>query len=453
MPLIVASPMFLQNIDTTAIATALPSMAVSLGVPPLHLNLVVTAYLVSLAAFLPMSAWLSERFGARRMFCTAILLFSTASALSGVAGSLGVLVACRVLQGLGAALMLPVGRLILLQSVAPAGMLGAMTWFTVPPVLGRLLGPLVAGAILSVASWQWIFLVNIPLGLVIVLLVLVFVEDVKPEAPPSPFDLSGFLLIAIGLALLLAGLEAAGKGIVPAAVSGLAVVCGVIALGWYGWRSRAMAHPVLDLRILRLRSYRNNLFGAIPLRLAVFAVPFLLPLMLQLGFGLSPLASGVLSSAAGVGALSTRGFIRRALERFGFRRLLLGATAMTGVVYMSYALFSPATPHIVMFGVLFVGGLLGSLCLVSLGTLAFIDVPRERMSHATALSSVVQQLTSGGAVVLAGLMLGLFSGVRGGSGRLHWEDFAATFVVVGLTALLSMLAFRKLKPDVGKDMY
>jgi EmrB/QacA subfamily drug resistance transporter len=452
VPLIVASPMFLQNVDTSGIATALPRMAEWFHLPPLLLNLVLTVYAVSIAVFLPLSAWLAERFGARRVFCAAIILFSLASALSALATSLGILVACRVLQGLGAALMLPVSRVILLRSVPASALVGAMTWFTVPPVLGRLMGPLIGGAIVSVASWQWIFLINVPLGLLSVALTLAFVDDVAPAELAPRFDAIGFALMAIGLAALLAGLEGVHRDAVPLWITATACGVGVLTLAAYGWHSRRLAEPVLDLRILRYATFRTNLIGAAPLRLALLSAPVLLPLMLQLGFGLSPLMSGLLTAAAGIGSIATRGVIRPALTRFGFRRLLLVGTAMTTVTYMSYALFRPSTPVMLMFAVFFAGGTLTSLCMVSLNTLAYADVPQDRMSHAAALTAVAQQLIAGGAVVLCGLLLALFSTLRAGGGPLLWEDFAATFVALGLTALLSFRAFGRLPANVGDQL-
>ncbi len=453
VPLIVASPMFLQNIDTSAMAIALPSIAASLQVPALQLNLIITTYLLSLAVFLPMSAWLADRFGAKRMFCMAIVLFSLASALCGTATSLATLVVCRIIQGMGAAMMVPVGRLILVRSVPPSELITAMVWYTVPPTIGRLAGPLVGGAIVSVTSWHWIFFVNIPFGVVAVLLALVFVEDSRPEGPPPAFDVAGFLLIAIGLAAMLGALETAGKGLIPGWLSALAAAVGASALGLYGLRNRRRAESLIDLRVLAFRTFRTNALGAVPLRLAVLAVPFLLPFMLQMGFGLSPLASGLLTAASAVGALCTRGIMRWAIDRHGFRRLLLGATVLTSAIYMSYALFGPATPHALMFCVLFLGGVLTSICMVSLNTLGFAELPKERMSHATVVISMAQQLTAGFGVVLAAALLALFSRSHGGDGvHLLAQDFSATFVALGLTALLSLFSFVRLKPDDGDEL-
>ena len=308
--------------------TALPSIATSLAVPPLHLNLAITAYLLSLAVFLPLSGWLADRLGARRVFCMAIALFSLASTLCGLASSLPELVVFRILQGMGGAMMVPVGRLILLRAVPPEGMVAAMVWFTVPPVIGRMMGPLFGGAIVTFANWRWIFLVNIPFGLLAIALTLAFVRDDPPAVDPVPFDFGGFGLMALGLSLMLGALETAGRAMVPVAVSWLAALLGAVLLWLYTRHGRQRAHPLIDLAILRHRTFRLSVFGGLPLRIAIGAAPFLLPLMLQLGFGLSPLASGMLTMATSVGALGTRVVMAQAIRRFGFRSLLIGAAVL-----------------------------------------------------------------------------------------------------------------------------
>jgi len=454
VPFIVASPLFLQNLDSSAIATALPTIAASLQVPPLHLNLAITSYLLSLAVFLPLSAWLADRFGAKRVFCMAIAFFSLGSALCGMATSLPELVAFRVIQGLGGAMMIPVGRLILLRAVAPSQMVAAMVWFTVPPVLGRMAGPLFGGVIVTLTSWRWIFLVSVPFGILAILLTLAFVEDRHEATVPVPFDTKGFLLLGFGLSALLGAVETAGKAVAPVWVSWLVAGLGALALGLYYLRGRGQEHPVIDLRILRYATFRTNVIGALPLRLAIGASPFLLPLMLQLGFGLAPLTSGLLTVATAVGALATRLVMQRLIHGFGFRRLLVGATLLGGLVYMGYGLFTPATPHLLMFVVLMLGGLVNSLCMVALGTLGFSEIPKPRMSHATALSTMVQQLSVSFGVVLGAALVSAASWWHGGDGtRLQAGDFSPVFVTVGLITLLSLVPFLRLDPQVGAELH
>lgn len=454
VPIIVASPLFLQNLDSSVMATALPSIADSLQVPPLHLNLAITAYLLSLAIFLPVSAWLADRFGPKRVFCMAIAFFSLGSALCGAAQSLPEMVLFRVLQGLGGAMMVPVGRLILLRAVPPSEIVSAMVWFTVPPVMGRMVGPLFGGAIVSVASWRWIFLVNIPFGMLAILMAVLFVKDEPPLATaPIPFDTRGFAMLAVGLGTLLVAMETAGKAMAPLWVSGLAAASGALALTAYYRHGRNRAHPLIDLGILRYRTFRTNVLGAMPLRVAIGASPFLLPLMLQLGFGLSPLQSGTLTVATAIGALATRIVMKRAIHDLGFRRLLLVATVLTSLFYLSYSLFSPTTPHLLMFCTMMAGGLISSLCMVTLGTLGFSQVPKLRMSHATALSTMIQQLSVSFGVVLGATLVSVASWSHGGDGvHLQARDFSPAFVVIGVLTLLSLVSFVRLDPQEGSEL-
>ncbi|SFB98168.1 drug resistance transporter, EmrB/QacA subfamily [Polaromonas sp. OV174] len=454
VPIIVASPLFLQNLDTSVMATALPSIAESLKVPPLHLNLAITSYLLSLAVFLPISGWLADRFGAKRVFCLAIAFFSLGSALCGAANSLPELVLFRILQGLGGAMMVPVGRLILLRSVPPSQMISAMVWFTVPPVIGRMVGPLFGGAIVTLTSWRWIFLINIPFGVLAIFLALAFVEDMDGAAAPVPFDTKGFVLLALGLSALLGALETAGKAVVPIWVSLLVAGLGSLTLLLYYLHGRRQTHPIIDLSILRFRTFRTNVLGAAPLRIAIGASPFLLPLMLQLGFGLSPLASGLLTVATAIGGLGTRIVMKRVIHSVGFRHLLIGATVLTSFFYMSYSQFSPSTPHLLIFCTLMIGGLVNSMCMVALGALGFSEIPPTRMSHATVLSSMVQQLSVSFGVVLGASLVSAAAWWHGGdTAHVQAEDFSPAFVVVGMLTMLSLYSFLQLHPKEGAGLH
>lgn len=451
LPLIVASPLFLQNVDSTAMVLALPSMAQAFGLPLLQLNLVITAYALSLAIFLPVSAWLADRYGARRVFCAAIIMFVSASALAALAGSLTQLVACRVLQGFGGALMVPVGRLILLRSVAPSELVSAMVWFTVPPLVGRLAGPLIGGALVSLASWQWILLVNLPLGLIALALALWLVEEVPPTAAASRFDWPGFLLLGLGLALLLGALQTARNALVAGWLGWTAAAFGAACLYGYLAHSRRHGAPLIDLAILRYRTLRINVLGAAPLRLGLAAVPFLLPLLMQLVFGYTPLMAGAIAAAAACGALSTRAVTRHALSRYSFRTLLLAASALTAGIWGSLALLSSDTALPLLTALIFASGFASSLCMVLLNTLGYSEVPDPLASHASALTTMAQQLMAAGGVVLAAFILSVCSAWRGGGeGMLALADFSSAFIVIGLLPLLSMCAFRSLHPEDGE---
>jgi EmrB/QacA subfamily drug resistance transporter len=453
IPIVVAVPLFLQNLDTSVMATALPSIANALQVQPLHLNLAITSYLLSLAVFLPLSGWCAERFGARRVFCCAIAFFSLGSALCGAANSLPELVVFRVIQGLGGAMMVPVGRLILLRNVPKQLMVAAMVWFTVPPTIGRMVGPLVGGAIVTLTSWRWIFLINIPFGLIGIALAIWFIEDQREDGPVESFDVLGFVLLALGLTGVLGALETAGKSLIPgwesAAVAGVGVGC----LGWYTLHHRRKANAILDLGILRDRSYFTSVVGGTPLRIAIGASPFLLPLMLQLGFGLSPLASGTLTVATAIGSLATRAIMQRVIQRFHFRALLLATTTLCSLLYASYGLFKPDTPHVLIFCTLMLGGLVNSMGMVALQTLGFSAIPKSRMSHATTLNSMAQQLSLSFGVTLGAGLVTLASWWHGGNGATpQARDFSPAFVVIGMMTLLSLFFFVRLGPDEGAEL-
>ncbi len=445
VPLVVASPLFLQNVDSSVMATALPSIASSLDVDVLHLNLAITSYLLSLAVFLPLSGWVAERFGAKRVFCTAIAMFSLGSALCGMADSLASLVLYRILQGLGGAMMLPVGRLILLRSVPATQLIAAMVWFTVPPVIGRMLGPLLGGAIVTWTSWRWIFLVNIPFGLLSIAMAMLFIDDSKEVASTGSFDLGGFLLLAFGLTGMIGALEAAGKGLLPSWVIGLIGAAGLLATVIYCRRSKA--DPIIDFAILWHPTYRTSIIGGAPLRIAVGASPFLLPLLLQLGFGLSALDAGLLTMATAVGSLATRAVMVKAIRLIGYRSLLITTTALTSLIYASYALFTAQTPHPLMFGVLMIGGLVNALGMVALQTLGYSEIPKPLMSHATTLASMAQQLCLSLGVMFGASLLSAAVWWRGGTTTLIAADFSPAFVAIGAITLLSLAFFLRLKKD------
>ena len=452
VPLIVACPLFLQNLDTSIMATALPAIARSLRVEALHLNLAITSYLLSLAVFLPASGWLADRFGPRRIFCAAIASFSLGSALCGLAQSLPQLVAFRVVQGMGGAMMVPVGRLILLRSVPSTRMVAAMVWFTVPGAIGRLAGPLTGGAIVTLVSWRWIFLLNIPFGLLGIALALKFIDGAY-EPVYERLDVPGFVLLALGLVGMVGGPDTVGRGLVPHAVTIALVGTGAAALAAYWLVRHGKDRAIIDLGLLRYATYRTTVLGGMPLRIAIGASPFLMPLMLQLGFGLSPLQSGSISVATAIGSLSVRAVMAHAIRRIGFRSLLIAATLVTSLFYASYGFFRPDTPHALIFMVLLMGGLFNSLAMVTLNTLGYTEVPKPKMSRATALASMMQQLSISIGVAFGASVVALAARFAGRSvAQLASGDFSPAFLCVGVLTLVSLLFFVRLSPHEGEQM-
>jgi EmrB/QacA subfamily drug resistance transporter len=442
--------MFLQNLDTSVLATALPAIADSLRADVLHLNLAITSYLVSLVLFLPASAWLAERFGPRRVFCAAVLMFSVASTLCGAATSLGQLVFFRLLQGVGGAMMVPVGRLILLRTIPAQHIVLAMVWFTVPGGIGRLIGPLVGGAIVTVMSWRWIFLVNIPFGLAGVLLALQFIEKDLPIVDEAKaFDVLGLLLMATALGGLLGALEMAGKSLLPwPGVIALACL-GAVTLWVYLRRSNGQAEPLIDFSVFRFLTFRASIAGGAPLRVAIGATPFLLPLLFQVGFGMTPLRAGLITMATAVGSLGVRGVVTRAVRKLGHRRLLILSGTLTSMFYGAYAAFTPSTPHVVIFMVLLLAGMSNAMTLVILATIGYIDIPRNRTGHATALATMAQQLSVALGVALMAALVELTHYLHGGMpGELASSDFRPALMLIAAMPLVSALAFARLPRKV-----
>jgi EmrB/QacA subfamily drug resistance transporter len=301
--LIVASALFMQNLDSTVVTTALPSMAKAFDVSPVTMNIVITSYLVSLAAFIPASGWVADRYGAKNVFRAAIIVFTLASILCGISQSLVMLVAARILQGMGGAMMVPVGRLLLLRRVGKADLVAAMSWLTMPALLGPVIGPPVGGFLVTTLSWHWIFDINIPIGIIGVILVTLFIRaDEGVEA--AHFDILGQILAGIGMAGLIMGLSSFGRGALPPAAAAALTAVGAMAALGYVLHARRATHPLLDVTLLRIPTFATSVVAGSMFRIGIGAMPFLLPLMLQLGFGLSPLRSGLITFVSAAGALT-----------------------------------------------------------------------------------------------------------------------------------------------------
>ena len=450
VPFVVACAMFMQNLDSTVIATALPTIAHSLGESPLRLNVAITCYLLSLAVFIPISGWTADRFGARRVFSLAIIVFTLGSIACGVSTSLPELVGARILQGMGGALMVPVGRLVLLRTVPKSDLVRAMSFVSVPALIGPVMGPPLGGFIVTYASWRWIFFINIPIGILGIILVNMLVGDLK-ETGRRPLDRSGFLLTGIGLASLAFGFENVGRGALPtvAVMALLALGAGCLAL--YVRHARRVSHPIIDLALFKIPTYASASAGGFLFRMGLGALPFLLPLMLQVGFGLSALHSGLLTFASAAGAMLMKTSAVKILRTLGFRVVLVGDAVISAGFLLGYSLFRPSTPHFVIFAALLVGGFFRSLQMTSINTLGYADVPPAMLSRATSLSSMAQQLSQTAGIATAALLLHTVLTLRGGT-SLVAADFYPVFVGVAMISLLSVPFFLKMAPDAGAEV-
>ena len=450
VPLVVACAMFMQNLDSTVIATALPTIARSLGESPLRLNVAITSYLLSLAVFIPISGWTADRFGARRVFSLAIVVFTLGSIACGISNSLATLVAARILQGMGGALMVPVGRLVLLRTVAKSDLVRAMSYVSVPALIGPVLGPPVGGFIVTFASWRWIFFINIPIGVLGIILVNLLVGDLK-ETGRRPFDLAGFALTGIGLASLAFGFENVGRGALPNILVIALLAVGAVCLAFYVRHAYRVSHPIIDLALLKIPTYAMASIGGFLFRMGLGALPFLLPLMLQVGFGLSALNSGMLTFASAAGAMLMKTSAVRVLRTLGFRVVLVGDAVISAAFLFGYSLFRPSTPHLVIFLALLAGGFFRSLQMTSINTLSYADVPPAMLSRATSLTSMAQQLSQTAGVATAALLLHTVLTLRGGT-ALAAPDFYPVFVGVAMISLLSVPFFLRMSPDAGAEV-
>ncbi|MCG5241976.1 DHA2 family efflux MFS transporter permease subunit [Azospirillum doebereinerae] len=449
VPLIIACALFMENLDATVISTALPSIARSMGEDPLRLSLAMTSYMLALAVFLPVSGWAADRFGARTVFASAIGVFTVGSVLCGLSNGLPELVGARIVQGIGGSMMVPVGRLILLRTVPKDQLVQAMARMTLPALIGPALGPLVGGAITTYASWRWIFLINVPIGLIGIALVLKLIPNLREEQR-DPFDGTGFMLSAVALAAFMFGFENAGRDLMPPlAVAGLLGV----ALGatWLYLRHiRGMTRPVLDPSLFRLPTYRASVLGGTLFRIGIGAVPFLMPVMLQIGFGLTAFESGALTFAGAAGALTMKALAGPILRRAGFRRVLAINALVSGAVLAGYGAFRPDTPHALILGALLLGGFFRSLQFTGLNSLAYAEVPQPATSRANTLANVMQQLSLSLGVAVGATALHLTTQWTGGA--LTATDFVPAFLTVGLMACASSLFFLGLPADAGSEI-
>jgi EmrB/QacA subfamily drug resistance transporter len=446
---IVAVALFMQNLDSTVIATALPAMARSFHADPVHMSVAITAYLISLSVFIPASGWVADHFGARHVFRGAIFVFTLGSILCGIAPSLWFLVLARILQGMGGAMMLPVGRLVLLRSISRAQMVAAMAWLTMPALIGPILGPPVGGFIVTYLSWRWVFDVNIPIGVIGIVAVTLFIPDVSVPGRGGRLDLSGLVLSGLAMAALMGFFETIGRDIVPLPYTLGALAVGLAAIALYARHAAGMVHPVLDFSLLRVATFANSVVAGSLFRVSVGAMPFLLPLMLQLAFHDSPMQSGLITFASAMGAILMKPATQPILRAFGFRTVLVVNGGLAAAFIAICAAFQPSWPPLLLDFLLLLGGIFRSLQFTAFNAIAYGDIPRSQMSAATTLYATIQQLTLTLGVVIGAAVLELFSAWHGHSTAMR-ADYAAAFIVVAVIGALTVPFCALLKDDAGE---
>jgi len=450
IPLIIAVALFMENMDSTVISTALPAIARDIGADPLALKLAITSYLLSLAVFIPASSWTADRFGARTVFRAAIAVFMLGSIGCALSSSLSDFVIARIVQGMGGAMMTPVGRTVLVRSVSKRDLVNAMAWVTMPALIGPVLGPPVGGFITTYASWHWIFIINIPIGLVGIALATRYIEDFRAEIL-EPFDLKGMVLAGIGIAGLAFGLSVLGLDFLPWTTVAALIGGGAIFIAAYLVHAKRIPAPAIDLTLFRLPTFRASVVGGFVFRVGIGALPFLLPLMLQLGFGMTPFHSGLITFTSAVGAMTMKVAAGAILRRFGFRTILV-INSLVGAAFLAVcAAFTKTTPVTVMVVLLLIGGFFRSLQFTCIGTIAFAEVEPARVSRATALTAVARQLALSAGIALGAAAVELVSHYRGG-GPLVAADFSPAFLVVAAVSTLSLFIFARLPADAGAEL-
>ncbi|EPZ5128312.1 MFS transporter [Klebsiella pneumoniae] len=451
--LLVAGAFFMEFLDGTVIATALPDMARDFGVTAVELNIGISAYLITLAVLIPASGWIADRFGARAIFTLALAIFTLASVFCGLSTEVHIFVAMRILQGVGGALMVPVGRLAVLRTTPKHQLIKAIATLTWPALVAPIIGPPLGGFITCYASWHWIFFINVPLGLAAIILSLRIIPDIR-ETERRSFDLSGFITTSVAMVSLVTAMERLGDRqpqIWPTlALAALGFGCLLYSIRHF----RRAAAPMVRLDALQVPTFRVTMYGGSLFRASISAVPFLLPLLFQVGFGMDPFHSGLLVLAVFVGNLTIKPATTPLIRWLGFRRLLLINGALNVCSLLACALLTPQTPVWAIMLILYLGGVFRSIQFTGVSTLAFADVPAAQMSDANTLFSTASQLAVGLGITLGaiGIRLGEQVGDWLHLTELPGISFRLSFVFIALICLVGMIDSLHLAKTAGSSV-
>ena len=450
LPYLVAATFFMENLDATIITAVLPQMAQSFGVAPARLSVGISAYLLALAVFIPISGWMADRYGPRRIFASAIVIFTCASLLCGLSSSLTEFTIARLLQGMGGAMMVPVGRLVVLRQTEKKDLMGAIAILTWPGLAAPILGPPVGALITEYLSWHWIFFINIPLGIIALIVTLKLIRG--PGTGPRPLDVPGFIASALGFSTLMLGLELASQTPLdlPATLGSLAV--GIIALTWSVRHMLRTAHPLIDLSVLRVPTFALTARGGTLFRIAIASAPFLAPLLLQLGFGFSSVTTGWMLLALFAGNLAMKPGTSWAMKSFGFRGVLLGNGVLVLLGFVLLAIITRETPLAIIAVILFIGGLTRSMQFTALNTIGFADVTPTQMSGASTLFSVMQQMATGMGIAFGAMALRLGAVINGHDGNPTAADFRIAFICVVALCVVALIDCSRLSKDAGAQV-
>jgi len=450
VPLIVAVSLFMENMDSTVIATSLPAIARAIGTDPLALKLAVTSYLLSLAICIPASGWTADRFGPRNVFRIAIGVFILGSIGCAASHSLEEFVFARIVQGMGGAMMTPVGRLIMVRSIDKQALLNAMSFLTMPALIGPICGPPLGGFITTYASWHWIFLINVPIGLIGIVMASRFIPNVRVEHH-DPFDFVGFVLSGLGIGGLAFGLSVMGLEFLPASAVAAMIGVGAVSAAAYVVHAKRTKAPILDLSLLKLPTFRASILGGFMFRFGVGALPFLLPLLLQIGFNLTPFESGLITFTSALGSMFMKAAVTSVLKRFGYRNVLVYNSLICGAFLAACATFAPGMPFAVMIAILLSGGFFRSLQFTSINTIAYAELDPSKMSRATSLVAAAQQLSLSTGVAVGALVVEITLRLKH-SAVMGAADFPPAFLAIGLLSAAAALVFVRLAPNAGEEL-
>jgi EmrB/QacA subfamily drug resistance transporter len=448
LPWLVAVAFFMESLDTTILNTAVPAISAALHVGPLSMKAVLASYTLSLAIFIPISGWVADRFGTRRVFAAAIGLFTLGSFLCGISSNIHLLVACRILQGCGGSMMVPVGRLTLVRTFSKADLLRAMSFVSIPALVAPMLGPIAGGLIVDYLHWRVIFFLNIPIGLIGLILVYLHLPDYREET--HPLDTVGLILFGSGIALLSYVLEVFGEHTLSVTeISGLAVLSLTLLAG-YWLHAKTLVYPLLQLGLFKIRTFRAAVSGSFFTRLGIGGIPFLLPLLYQVGLGFTPVQSGLLIMPQAIAAMSMKAIMPRLLSAIGYRGVLISNTLVLGLLLLLFATIGLHTPIWMIVLLAFLYGAFTSLQYTSMNTLVYADTTDQQSSAASSIASTMQQMSISFGVATAGLATAFFvpsSGQSGATEMIHGIHKA--LVALGILTIVSTIVFRSLKPGDG----
>jgi EmrB/QacA subfamily drug resistance transporter len=449
VPLVLAVALFMEQMDSTVISTSLPAIAADIGTSPIALKLALTAYLVSLAVFIPVSGWMADRFGAKNVFRAAIVVFVLGSIACAASNSLLAFVVSRFVQGVGGAMMTPVGRLVLVRSTPRSELVGAMAWLTVPALVGPLVGPPIGGFLTTYFTWHWIFLINVPIGLLGIWFATRYLPDVETLIQRK-LDVPGFFLSGIAASGVVFGLSVVSLPALPAWVGFSTLGVGIVSTVLYLIHAKRTPEPLLALDLFKNQVFRASIFGGSLFRIGVGATPFLLPLMFQIGFGMTPFQSGLMTFISAAGAIGMKFVTKWFFRKTGFRNALMYGSLIAASFIAMNGFFTPATPTALILGLLLVSGFFRSLFFTGANALAYAEVPNEQTSLATPIASVAQQISIALGVAVAGGILEVSTNLHGGP--LQLSDFHTAFFLVAAISSLAFFLFMPMKPDAGAEV-